>query len=113
MNKIIPEDIIINIIIPYTYQIIPKKLSFDIISFKKDLDLIENLYSFDYNYKILLNDLLIFCNTCIISDLLIRKHICKNILYNNKIGKYKNKIRLLWGLFSPQERNRFINDKIE
>lgn len=103
MNKI-PEDIIINIIIPYTYQIIPKELSSDIISFRKDLDLIDNLYSFDYNYKILLNDLLIFCNT---------NNICKNILYNNKITKYKNKIKLLWGLFSPTERNKFINDKIE
>jgi len=113
MNRIIPEDIIINIIIPYTYQTISKELSFDIVSFKKDLDLIDNLYSFDYNYKILLNDLLIFCSKNTIFDVLTYKHICKNILYNVKIRNYKNKIRLLWGLFSPQERNRFINEKIE
>jgi len=47
----IPNDIVINHIIPYTYQIQPSELLLDIVSFKKFFDLIDNFYSFDYNYQ--------------------------------------------------------------
>lgn len=93
----IPNDIIINHIIPYTYQTQTKNLLLDIISFTKDFDIIKNIYTFDYNFNILLQDLLLFCDDEL--DLFL------------SISNPTNK--KLWGLLSIYQRTRFINKHIE
>jgi hypothetical protein len=102
--KLLPNEIIINHIIPYTYQIQSKELVMDIITFQKDFNIIQNIFVFDYNYKILLNDLELFCseNKKINSS----KHLNSNI-------SIKRKTRLIWGSLTPNERNMFINNYIE
>jgi hypothetical protein len=94
----IPNDIVINHIIPYTYQIQPSELLLDIVSFQKDFDLIDNLYAFDYNYHILLKDLFCFFNH-------------KKIRTKTKIKiTIKSKVKIIWGLLNVYERTRFINN---
>jgi hypothetical protein len=93
----IPNDIIINHIIPYTYQTQTKNLLLDIISFKKDFDIIKNIYTFDYNFNILLQDLLLFYEDEL--DLFL------------SISNLTNK--KLWGLLSISQRTHFINKHIE
>lgn len=93
----IPSDILVNHIIPYTYQTQDKALLSDIISFKKDLDIIKNIYTFDYNFLILLNDLLLFCDTEV----------------RNFLSITQPKIKKLWGLLTIIQRTRFINKYIE
>ena len=103
--NMLPTEIIINHIIPYTYQIQSKELINDIINYKKDFSIIQNIFAFDYNYKILLNDLHLFCNEN------KKLYANKDILY--KSNKIKRQIRLIWGSLTPIERNRFINNFIE
>jgi len=93
----IPNEVIINHIIPFTYQTQHKDLLTDIISFKKDFDIIKNIYVFDYNLHILLNDLLLFFDSEV--------PIFLSIL--------QPKIKKLWGLLTIIQRTRFINKYIE
>jgi hypothetical protein len=58
----LPIDIIIQNILPYTYIKQPINLLLDIRSFYKDFSIIENLYSYNFNYNTLLFDLICFCN---------------------------------------------------
>lgn len=57
----IPMDVMINHILPYTYQVQPNALLQDIKTCVNDFDLVENCYAFDYNYILLLRDLVTFC----------------------------------------------------
>jgi hypothetical protein len=127
--KLLPTDIMINHIMPYTYSIQPKILLFDIRSFYQDLSLVENVYFIDYNNYMLLNDLLIFCNSnigrqlCIIGDYNIIKrtfmlwgksqqiidYYIMNIFHKNRKYKPNSKVKFIWGLLTPIERTRFIN----
>ena len=127
--KLLPSDIIINHIIPYTYSTQPKILLFDIRSFYQYLSLVENVYFIDYNNYMLLNDLLIFCNSNIGSEvcllgqynILLRNIILRykpqkyidnfimNVFHNYRKKKTNSKIKMIWGLFTPIERTRFIN----
>lgn len=100
----IPTDIVINYIIPYTYQIQPRELLIDIISFQKDFALIDTLYAFDYNYQILLNDLLYYFND--------KKFKTKTSAKTSVKTKIKTKIKIIWGLLTVYERTRFINNCI-
>lgn len=138
----IPYDIIINNIIPYTYKPISVELMMDIYSYKKDLDIIKNIYAFDYNYGVLFHDLMYYINHIIDeyyavngNDFIMPQ--CEKILRRNfmisKMNKQKivsfvnkhlyvsinnetlieRKINYLWGLMTPIERTRFINRIIE
>ena len=117
----IPHDIIINNIIPYTYQPQKNELLMDIISFQKDRNIIENIYPVKYNYHILLYDILRFIP---IKQLFLRNYSiihlnipdCSLSSYINKFfleQKTKNRIKFLWGLLTVVERTRFINTHIE
>ena len=96
----IPYDIIINHIVPYTYNVQSKELLYDIKNFVEDLNLIENCYLFDYNYCILYRDLLNFCKLKFNNKLF-------NMNYVNK--KYLKNIRFLWGTLTPKLRTGFVN----
>jgi hypothetical protein len=126
--KKIPNDIIINNIIPYTYmRKCPKHLQ-DIRSFYNHFKLLENYYCIYSNEYILFNDLeRFFCK----SDRLyfttnqyyniFRRHISfhdvqqiniSNYLYskfNNNFNNTNNKIKFIWGLLTPFERVVFLN----
>lgn len=126
INKV-PYDVIINHIIPYTYNIQKKDFLMDIRNFHIDYRMIINVYLFDYNKIILLHDLLFFMNiyenrfiinTC-------KKHISFTEYTNKEIYNYiinhfelhnkKNtfrKIKFLIGLMTPLQRTKFINDFI-
>ncbi len=99
MEKI-PYDIIINNIIPFTYRTMPREILSDIISFTHDLNIILNIYSFDYNLKLLINDLINFFYQ-------------EKILVNYSYNKVTDKIRFLWGLMTINQRNKFINNLLE
>jgi hypothetical protein len=128
----LPEDVIINHIIPYTYNIQPKLLLYDIKNYTEDLNLIKNAYTYDYNFDVLLHDLIQFCNNgkiplYIVSEKycnIVNRHIkykdynkdqINNLLFLNlhkKSGNIFKKIRFIWGLLLPIQRTRFINDYV-
>lgn len=66
----IPEEIIHQEIIPYTYSPQPKELLADIRSFYVDWNILDNAYLIHYNYPVLVRDLQIYC---------------RNIIYNSNI----------------------------
>jgi hypothetical protein len=132
LMKNVPMDVIINHIIPYTYSCQSKELLFDLKNNIQDYSILETVYSFDYNYTILLRDLVSFLNEGSVHSpsimrmkyiLLLKRHIqYKNIkkdfshfsfskyLYSKLNDKLiERRVRFLWGLMTPIERTRFIN----
>jgi hypothetical protein len=138
----IPYDVIINNIIPYTYNPIPTELMIDIYSYKKDLNMIKNIYAFDFNYGILFNDLMYYIYYIIDENYAVNGNDfimpqCEKILRRNFMISKMNKIKIvtfvnkhlnisinnetrierklnyLWGLMTPIERTLFINRIIE
>ena len=128
--SLLPEDVIINHIIPFTYLVQPRKLLVDIRSYVDDYSFLDNIYTFEYNDEILLYDLVTFCNNDKFPtwglepkyDEIIRRHfIYKSIrdselqllifmAFHRKMGQLcERKNRFLWGLLRPRERTSFIN----
>jgi hypothetical protein len=138
----IPYDVIINNIIPYTYNPVSFQLMIDIYSYKKDLNMIKNVYAFDFNYFVLFHDLMYYIDHIIDENYVInendfimphyekilRRNFMISKMNKQKIVKFINKnsntstnneirierkINYLWGLMTPIERTRFINIIIE
>jgi hypothetical protein len=126
----LPFDIVVNHILPYTYNIQPPRLLRDIRSFCADYSFLENIYAFDFNYDVLFYDLTCFCNRTrhpnfnmhedfgsLLRRLFRFKHYTYSQLNNivfilfhrNAIANPIRKIRMLWALFKPKERTLFIN----
>jgi len=126
----LPFDVIINHIIPYTYQIQPKLLLADIRSYSKTFEFVQNRYTFDYNFFVLLIDLICFCNKEDIPSFamtfeygnVLRRHVMytkyshiklEYLLYLFFLDSVHDntcrKIRFLWGLMEPCERVKFID----
>jgi len=126
----LPEDVIINHIIPYTYQVQPRRLLYDIRSFVNDYSFVESIYMTQFNAHILLNDLLRFCYINVspsygienIFEKVLRRHYCIsgkseecliNIVrlnfHRNVKVQTERKIKFIWGLLTRQERTQFIN----
>lgn len=125
----IPYYVMHKHVIPYTYLPQSKILLHNIRNYKQDINLIEDIYFTQYNEFILLVDLLGFynyyMNTKSISErlqTLLTRHIMlknKDVIELNHImiscikpGMRKRSIKLIWGLMSPEERTRFINDYV-
>ena len=125
----LPTEIIINHILPYTYEKQSQKLLNDIKSFYNDFNIIENYYYFEQNSSVLLNDIKHFINipsSYEIYDILYNHHdykfIRKRLLKKHKtyykiILNYSNTeidraIRKIIGLMTLIERTRFINKYI-
>jgi hypothetical protein len=129
----LPNDVLINHIIPYTYSPQNRELLIDIRSFRTDIDFTESVYMTIYNEFILLHDLIKFCNNkkypvfnvdvkfenilrrgfilrCA-SDSVLTYHIFQHY-HRNMNTNIMRKIRLLWGLLLPCQRSRFINNHI-
>ena len=129
----LPEDIIINHIIPFTYNLQPSKLLIDIRSYVSDYLLLKDCYDFEYNDEILLYDLVTFCNNGKFPtwglepkyDRIIRRPFSYKsakesdlqlfifMSFHRKMGQScERKNRFLWGLLRPIERAGFINKYI-
>lgn len=125
LMKTIPEDIIREIIMPFTYRPQPKELLVDIRSFYTDWNVVDNGYILYYNYKILRNDLNNFCSSIshssyIFYDMDMFKGY--NYDYQSLIIKYKkenniDKIRpliyrmmvdFIWRCDRPKKRNAWF-----
>ena len=116
----LPEEIIINHIMPYIYKPQPADLLSDIRSFYTDFHLLDN-YWFYYNTYCMYNDIIEFIN---LENLLGRHYNCKNLsgydltfytisnFYTIIIKNVSGKNRFLWGLMTPTERTQFINKYI-
>ena len=110
MNRL-PYDIIYNHIIPYTYNKQPIPLLEDIKNFnliKKEL--LHNKYS----TKAIKHEILaiFYTDTNILKNVLERSFMFKQTLKtkNTNIHSYTNdkKFAILFGLFTPNERQRFL-----
>lgn len=127
----LPTEIMINHILPYTYEKQPQKLLNDIKSFYNDLNIIENYYYFEQNSSVLLNDMIDFINIPSSYERFeilhnnnhhdykfIRKYVLKkHKTYYKIIINYSNieidrAIRKIFGLMTLIERTRFINKYI-
>jgi len=113
--KYLPEDVIINHIMPYAYRVQPKILLWDIRSFYIDYSLIINTYYTMYNDNILLYDLRKFMEgnlrnrNFVTRNNDISREYCKQI--NNTI-KHKKNSKCIWANLTPNERTQFINQNI-
>jgi len=106
--KLLPYDIIINHIAPYTYLTKPHAHLLDIRTFTSEYRIIEDYYMTMLNENLLLNDLLRFYKNKIGFRQLKR-------IYYGLLLKEKNKesqIRLIWAKFSPNDRTLFINNHV-
>ena len=137
LMKKIPYYVIHRCIIPYTYELQPRRLLVDIRSFVNDYAMLENTYLLLYNSRILFNDLIFYCNGNMrdltnIYDLttisqkyldILRRHVafhCKSLedinsrildgRYSIRPYQYLSRSRFLWGLLTPFERSEFINE---
>ena len=132
--KKIPNDIIINHIIPYSYHPQPLCLLHDIRSYTREFRFVEDVYYTEYNPSVLLCDLIRFSNNGKVApvygieyeyELLLRRsyvlsskskrdiiqYVFHNI-HDKLLYKTENKIKFIWGLLTPQERLNFINNYI-
>jgi hypothetical protein len=129
MQKL-PEEIIVNNIAPFLYSKQNKYLLNDVRSYHNETQLLANLYYREFNDTILLYDLLRFCNrgqihSAIMNDA-FENILRRNLTLSKKEKKYLTayrleffvnsighnpswKIKFLWGLLTPIERNVFIN----
>jgi len=129
----LPEDVIMNHILPYTYQPQPHRVMRDIRSFVNDYSTVENLYMTQLNELILLNDLLRFCRINLnpsyginhLFQIILRRHVMLSkkseaylitkirvCFHRNSSVKTESKIRFIWGLLKPFERANFIQKYI-
>ena len=128
--KKIPEDIVINHIMPYAYNIQPKELLIDIRSYMTDFQIVMDCYYIHYNERILLHDLHMFCRSNMASifgedylncSIKTVTHIMNelhefefwNLYYNSfPSSKIHQRVKLLWAYLKPSHRTKFINEYI-
>ena len=117
----VPELLVQQCILPYTYLPQPRELLADIRSFVMDYRIVSNVYSFDFNDEILMTDLVNFCMVQyftsqqykLISNMPAIDMYLQTEYYSNSNVENRTRIsRLIWGLFTIEERTRFINQYI-
>uniref|UniRef100_A0A6C0LBQ6 Uncharacterized protein n=1 Tax=viral metagenome TaxID=1070528 RepID=A0A6C0LBQ6_9ZZZZ len=129
----LPEDVIMNHILPYTYLPQPPRLMMDVRSFYTDFSILENAYTYDFNYDVLIYDMICFCNRSRIPSynthnsfvkLLNRMFrmkkwtysTCNNfvfvVFHRDVVLNPERKIKFLWGMLNPRERTLFINNYV-
>jgi len=117
----VPELLVQQCILPYTYLPQPRELLADIRSFVVDYRIVNNVYSFDFNDEILMTDLVNFCMVQyftsqqykLISNMpAIDMYLQTEYYSNNNVENRTRISRLIWGLLTIEERTRFINQYI-
>ena len=130
----LPTEVVVNHIIPYTYQCQPKRLLLDIRSFVSDKNVLDAVFFIDYNPNVLIYDLLCYCNRAILPiyningcyrDIVRRHVLLKNktdvqvdnyvfiTMYRGMNREVERKIKFIWGLLLPRERTEFLNMYLE
>jgi len=104
----LPQDVIINHIAPYTYLPKPDNLMVDIRTFINDYQLIEDYYLTMLNGRILLHDLLLYYKNRF--DVNRIRTIYKQNFRRSTDVDTKN--RILLAKMTPLDRCLFINDYI-
>jgi hypothetical protein len=131
----IPDDVIINHIMPYAYNVQDKRHLYDIRNFYTDYKLIDVMFNYNNNnnnnnLKCVLMDLLRFCHDHSYANILDR-HFMKtpspSTFGNRGYGSLQNQnrwvtyykniraenikrgVKYLFALLTPIERNRFYN----
>lgn len=119
----LPMEIRLWCIIPFTYSLQSRELMRDVRTYRVDIDILDNVYNVQYNDHILLFDIKEFCNGTLNCYDLWKRHFFYSqfsmdnlsdqisIFVHSKLNTSR-KIRFLWGLLSPEERNEFINSYI-
>jgi len=140
--KYLPYELILFCIIPYTYQPQCPELLHDIRTYKKDTEILDDIYGTIYTESILLYDLKRFCQVpnahgynnwlelIDVYELIIlprcfaiwKRHFMYKDMSNSQIytlittfdnmHTIQRRIIFLWGLLLPNERNNFINTYI-
>lgn len=125
----LPEEVIINNILPFTYSPQPPRLMRDILSYHNEKQFLENIYYMEFNENILIYDLLRYCNrddpgensNAIFENILRRNYVLSrcpseyviryrlNVFVNSFTRNSGWKIKFIWGLLKPREREYFIN----
>jgi hypothetical protein len=95
----LPEDVIRENILPYTYNTQPRELIIDIRTYLKDYGIVINYYAIYMNDLILRFDLIQFLS-------FLNKYHADDVY-----GK-ATKSRILFGRLTPFERTQFINQYI-
>ena len=113
----LPFDIVINNILPFTYNIQKREHTADIRSFYIDYRLIQTMF-YDYNEFIILHYLKIFIESNY--EIVLARHRLgkynnmdkiQHFLYNDyNVKNIECKIWFLFGLLTPIERTRFFNE---
>ena len=105
--KKIPYDIIINNIIPYTYNIQPKILLEDI----KNYYTIKSKIMDDKKYNTTIKlEILVFFNFKSMLNTILNRHFIKQYNYDNiKCFSLEKKFSILFGLLTKEERTYGLN----
>jgi len=77
--KYLPLELQLFCITPYTYSIQPTQLVHEIRTYKCDIDILDNLYTTQYNDVILLRDLKTFCQIDDIYTDLLSLHVVDEV----------------------------------
>ena len=130
----IPIEVIINNIIPFTYNTKPKKHLDDIKSYYADKIVLESIFNIEYNTYILSYDLIWYFNKKEIPiyfleeryRTILQRHFMLSTKTKKELFEYvfrtlhrtiyvnpEHVINFLWGLLTPYERTEFINNYID
>jgi len=115
INKL-PIDIIINNILPYTYELQANILLEDIKNFYTNYNFIKNRYLYNLRPIIILNDLLLFCNNNDNNYIITQKFyniISRHYMLNNKNKNKKKLTNYIYTLFNNNDEDEVIINKIK
>jgi len=125
----LPEEVITNNILPFTYSPQPLRLMRDILSYHNEKQFLENIYYMEFNENVLIYDLLRYCNrgdpgensNATFENILRRNYLLSRCpseyviryrlrVFANSFNRNSGwKIKFIWGLLKPRERENFIN----
>ena len=122
MNRL-PDDVIINHIIPYTYSTQPVSLQEDIRDFKASfpqiVQIYTGIYGIQYGSNLLHSDILrLLSPPRLLYDIMKRRFDLRNAntqRLHQIITGFRNvhrKTKMLWCLLTPRERTHFFNEYV-
>ena len=121
-NLIGVHDMVVQmVLLPFTYCPQSKELMSDVRSYVVDYRILDNMYAFNYNDNILMTDLVNFCENKVFTTRqaqLIANMPAVDMYFQTEYFPEMNPdnsgrvSRLLWGVFTREQRTQFINEYI-